>query len=120
MKIATFMERVPPGALISDLPFLLSFLTETLRGVQIRVPKSHFRKCVWTVKTQYLPPFTPLKVQTVVEFVIIIDFKQPLQCFRHFMFYPFSFPFFPKKRLTKNAERVANFTLGTPPSRLRF
>ena len=86
MKMATFMERVPPGALICDLPFLLSFLTETLRGVQNRVPKNHFRKSVLTVKTQYWLPLRPLKVQTVVEFLIIIDFRQPLQRFRHFMF----------------------------------
>ena len=86
MKIATFMERVPPGALICDLPFLLSFLTKTQSGLQNKVPESHFRKCVLTVKTQYLPPLTPLKVQTVVEFLIIIDFRHSLQHFLHFLF----------------------------------
>ena len=79
------------------------------------VSKLDFRKRVFTVNSQYLPPLTPLKRQTVIELLIFCNSKQPLRWFLHFFFSRFSVVFFAYETPNRKHREGGEFLSGSPP-----
>ena len=94
-KVGTFLEECAffkikkggPGGDKKERHKLQGDLQQTLRRVQIGLPKVTCGTRVWTVNSQGLLHLTPLKLQTVVELELFLNSKQPLRRILHVAFF---------------------------------